>query len=65
MRAECRIGVITGEVGRCDHKLKAFSVSRGGSVALIHITAADPFCARGDADLIAGSVVADHCTDGV
>ena len=35
------------------------------AVALVHVTATNPFCARRHADLVGTAIIADHGTGGV
>src|SRR4029450_9220857 len=51
------IGVLVVQVGRGDEPLEALRVGLGPSDVLVHVVAADPLGAGGDADLIPGAVV--------
>ena len=55
VRPHRRVGVLPVEVRRRDEELEALRVRRRGTDALVHVAAADPLRARGDADLVAPS----------
>ena len=50
---------------RSEEELHALHVPGRRTVALVHITAADPLCTRGNTDLVARAIVTDGCTRGM
>ena len=50
---------------RRQKKFHALDVSGRCAVTLVHVTAANPLCARRHSDLVASAVVADRCACGV
>src|SRR5438477_2705407 len=57
MWAQHRVRVVSSQIGRCNHELKALRVGGGRAVTLIHVAAANPFRTRSDPNLIAGAVI--------
>ena len=50
---------------RCKEEFHALDISGGCAVALIHVTATDPFCARRHTNLVTHAVIADGCAGGM
>jgi len=50
---------------RREEKFHALDISGRSAVALVHVTATNPLCARRHPDLIAGAVVTDRGANGV
>ena len=65
MRSQRRVGVVAGEICRCDEKLKTLGVGSWRAVSLVHVAATDPLRAGSNANLISRAVVADRGTGGV
>ena len=58
MRSKSGVWIVSTQIGRGDHELEALGICSRSSVANVHITAADPFCPGGHANLIAGTIIA-------
>src|ERR1044071_3157859 len=58
MRAERRVRVVSSQIGRCDHELKALRVGGRRAVTLVHVAAANPLRTRRNSHLIASPIVA-------
>jgi hypothetical protein len=67
IRRLCRVTLIRRAVKRVrrEEELHAVDVSRRGAVALVHVTASNPFCARRHANPVGAAVIADRCASRV
>src|SRR5439155_4576964 len=54
-----RVGIHAVDPGRRQKPLHALDVSGRGAVALVHVTAANPFCTRRHSDLVTSAVIAN------
>src|SRR5262245_2680844 len=59
------IGIAAADLSRRKKPFHAFYVTSRGTNAPVHVTAANPLCARRHADLVTRAVVADHGANGV
>ena len=58
MWPQSRVRVVSSQIGRCNHELKALCVGGRRAVTLVHIATANPIRAGCNPHLIAGAVVA-------